>query len=136
AAPEAIRALSRALELIAGDDPQRYELLNLRRQTYDLLGDRAPEAADLAEMERLAVMSGNLKRQAEVAAEHTRSCLVTGAYERAVSLSMQSENLAKEADDITLQARSLSYRGNAAMFLGEYDDARAHLEQALDLANS
>lgn len=136
AAPEAIRALSRALELIAKDDPERYELLKLRRQTYHLLGEREPEMADLAEMEQIAKSSGDLYRRAEVTIECVHTFHITGAYEQAASLSAEGLRLAEEAGDIPLQAQALLHRGNATMFLGDFDEARGYLEQALELADS
>jgi tetratricopeptide (TPR) repeat protein len=135
AAREAILALGRALELTPAEDSlKRYDLLTQRRQVYHLLADRTQEADDLKELGRLAAALDDLSRQAEVAVDWTRFHLVTGAFDQAVIASEGAERLSQQAGDSVLQARALSYRGNALMFLGNYDDARACLLQGLELA--
>lgn len=137
AAPEAIRALSRALELTPAEEPAgRFDLLGRRRQVYHLLGDRAAEAADLAEQARLAAAMEDEHCLAQVAVEQVRFQLVIGAYDEALAMSTRAQTLAEASSDAELKARALAGRGNVLMLLGEYDEARAALESALELARS
>jgi tetratricopeptide (TPR) repeat protein len=137
AAPEAIRALSRALELTPAEDlDRRFDLLDQRRQVYHLLGDRTAEAADLAEQARLAAAMEDQRCLAQVAVDQVRFQLVIGAYEEALTLSARAHTLAQASTDSTLMARALAGRGNSLMFLGEYDEARAALESGLEVARS
>ena len=135
AAPEAARALGRALELTPSDEKAtRYELLNLRQKMADLLGDRPTHLADIEEMKQLAAALGDLRRQAEALLEETRYNQITGAYENALSVGERALLLAEEVGDVPLQARAQSSQGSAQLFLGDYDSARDHLERSLALA--
>ena len=59
---EAVRYLSRALELTPGDERrERYELLLARERVRDLLGQRDAQQQDLAELEVLAGWAGHRK---------------------------------------------------------------------------
>ena len=137
AMPEAIRALSRALELTPAEDrAARFDLLSQRRWLYHLRADRPLEIADVEEMKRLANEMGDISRQAEVAVEETRYHLSTGSFEQAIASSGIALDLAERARDVTLQARAHAYRGNCVMFLGDYEAARADLSRALELAQA
>ena len=135
AAPEAVRAFSRALELTPDDDHAgRYKLLAERLKMADLLGDRPAQLADIEALKRLATALGDQRRQAEALLEETRYHQITGAYENASAVGERALLLAEEAGDIALQARAQSAQGSAQMFLGDYDAARAYLERSLPLA--
>ena len=137
AAPEAVRALSRALELVPADDlATRYDLLSERRKVYHITGDRALEAADLADLERTAAARGDERCQAEVAGAQAIYFMSIGEYEQASTASTRSYALAESAGDVALQAQAISRNGNSLMFLGDYEAARANLERALSLARS
>jgi class 3 adenylate cyclase/tetratricopeptide (TPR) repeat protein len=137
AAPEAIRALSRALELAPPEDlAAQFELLTQRWKVYHLLGDRAAEAADLARQAQLAEIMKDDHCLAQVAVDQARFQLVIGAYEEALTLSARAQTLTEATSDGALKARAMASRGNSLMFLGEYDEARAALEGALELARS
>ena len=135
ATAEAIRAFSRALDLIpAEEQARRYDLLLDRRRIYHLLGERQQEAADVAALRQLADALDDPRRQSQAALETTRYYLATSAYEQALQTSAAATAAAVQAGDIELEARAHSLYGNALMFLGDYDGARAAMQHGLNLA--
>lgn len=137
ATPEALKALSRALELTPPEEAvTRYDLLRQRWEIYHLQGDRASEAADLDEMERLASQMANAGRQAQAAVDKSTYYLSIGEYDDVLLVGEQARNWDDPAFDASLQARIYTNCGHALVFLGRYEEARHRLARALELAQA
>ncbi len=129
---EATQYLSRALELTAAA-PLRYELLALREAIYRRRGERAAQAADLAEMTALAAASGDEDAIFETLRREIllRRALGERAAESALIAALQSR--AAEAGSPRRQAVALETEAEHLLLVSRYTDARAALERALTL---
>lgn len=135
ATAEALRAFSRALDLLPPDDhAARYGLLLERQRLYHLLGERGAEVANLEALRHAVDVLGDPRRQAQVNIEYAAYYLATSAYERALEAAQASAALARAAGDVELEAHAHARHGNALMFLGDYDGAQASLQLSLDMA--
>jgi predicted ATPase/class 3 adenylate cyclase len=134
---EAIRALSRALELTPDEDlATRYELLLQREAIYYRQGERAAQAADLDALERIVAAESPLEQQAEVALRRTVYLLLVGEYTASISVAEQALLLAEALHDNERQARGLHGLGVGHMHLGDYGQARDYFQRALQLAGA
>lgn len=134
---EAIRALSRALELTPEEDvATRYELLLQREAIYYRQGDRAAEAADLEALEQIVADSGTPEQQAEVILRRAAYLLLLGDYPAGITAAEQALPLAEATSDKERQARGLHNLGIAHMHLGQYQPAQTYLRRALQLAEA
>jgi DNA-binding SARP family transcriptional activator len=133
----AVGFLSRALALTApGEDADRYDLLLARHDIYHLLGDRAPQAADLAELDRLAAASGDLGQRAAVALRRARYAEATSDFVAAGQAATQAAGLARDVGDAELLARSTLARGNSLWRQRQFPPARRELHEAVALARA
>lgn len=132
---EAIAYYSRAVDLTPQDQlEERYALLLDREQVYNLLGERAPQAQDLAALEALAQSLGEVNKQAEVSLLRAKYALQTSDYAGTVAAADRAINQAETPQGISLQAASHLVWGIAALWQGDSETGRQHLEQARDLA--
>lgn len=129
---EAITYLSRVLVLLPTEEWQnRLAALRVREQVYDLLGERAAQAADLADLATLAADLKDDDTQAQVTLRWSQYHRVTGDYDQAVAAAAQALTLTAQ-DEIAAQAH-LAW-GEALLLRDDYADARERLEQAITLA--
>ncbi|HEY1409899.1 MAG TPA: tetratricopeptide repeat protein, partial [Promineifilum sp.] len=132
---EAIRALSRALELTPQEDrASRYELLENRCQTFHLLGDRTRQLADLEELERLASEMGEPRRMIQAAASKSMYLLSTGDYEQVLANHRTADQWLDRADVPSLKAQLHKHSAHALVYLGQYDEAKRYLSLVVELA--
>ncbi len=146
---EALRYLSRALELTPQDDlTERYAILLSRERVLDLQGEREAQREDLVALEHLAKAldeggdgNGNesekqptTERQMEVALRWARYTYALGDYPATISAAQKAIRLAQVAQDTNREATGHLWWGRALRHLAEYEPARLHLEQALTLA--
>jgi class 3 adenylate cyclase/tetratricopeptide (TPR) repeat protein len=137
---EAVRTLSRALELAPQDAHDlRFRLLLARQGADDLLGDRRAQAGDLQALEALAEILDDDRRRAQVALQRGSFSLYTGDYpaarralESAVGWIQTGLQPDDEAPSLLVDAHILL--GDVARRLGEAETARQELDYALDLA--
>jgi class 3 adenylate cyclase/tetratricopeptide (TPR) repeat protein len=137
---EALTYFNRALDLTAGDTRERLAVLLKRERVYDLLGKRAEQRADLAELTRLAGQFDNAPfLRAQTATRQAQLEIDVGDYAaaqaqaQAVIQAIETEaNLRSQSPDLLVDALLLEAR---AMFLaGQVIAARPQLEAALTLA--
>ncbi len=137
ATTEALHALSRALELTPPEEfAARYDLLRQRWEIFHLQGDRASEAADLDEMERLALQMADAGRRAQAAVDKSTYYLSTGEYDDVLLVGEQARHWADPAFDASLQAQLHNNCGHAFAYLGRFDEAHDSLTRALELAQA
>jgi class 3 adenylate cyclase/tetratricopeptide (TPR) repeat protein len=149
---EAIRYLSRALELTPEDDPVgRYEVLLAREEVYHLRGRREEQASDLATLARLAEQLDSPLPKATVALRQATYARHTGDLGQAIASAQAAIAAAiaattasvQEVTDPAGQAESVRSEisgqivwGEALLWQGEYQSAQDHLTRALEAARS
>ncbi|NJM08432.1 tetratricopeptide repeat protein [Candidatus Gracilibacteria bacterium] len=126
----ALTYLSRALEL-SSDDELRNDLLWLRVQVYERIGERAAQADDLHALAELAQRSANPLRQMQVANAWGAYYWDVSDYPAAIAALEEAEALALAHGDRAGHARSLTLRGNVLEYRGELQQARDYFERAL-----
>ncbi len=131
---EALRYLSRALELTPSDEHrERYELLLSLEKVRDLLGRHDAQREDFAELERLADELG-LEEQAELKVWLGRVRWETAAYTEAWQLFEAALELARVAGDQRLEAQALEGLGQVGYMQNKSVDAESLLQESLELA--
>lgn len=134
---EAVAYLSRALALSPGEDlPGRYDLLLDREGAYDLVGDRAAQAADLAELQALAEALDDRRRQAETALRQARYALETGDYAASAVAAQNAIRLAGKSADALVEVEGHLLWGQALWRQSEFQASQALLEKAVGLARA
>jgi adenylate cyclase len=140
---EAVRYLGRALELTPETDhAERYALLLIRERAYHRQGRRDLQCQDLADLRDLAALLQDGQRQAEVALRLSDYHRVTGNYNAASEVARAAVELARVLDrekldrDVYNEAAGHLRWGKALLRQGEYQAARAQLEQAQTVART
>jgi predicted ATPase/class 3 adenylate cyclase len=139
---EAIRFLSRALELTPpADRENRYALLLEREKVHSLQGNRPAQAQDLELLESLAATAGEdspqeAVRQAEIAMRRSGYAEAVGNYPAAVRSAQEAIALAQTAGDTGLEATAHRGWGVVLWQQGDNPAAHEHLQQALQLAHT
>lgn len=131
----AVAYFSRALVLTPADEAAtRYSLLLAREAVYEVLGERAAQAEDIAALAQLAAATGNLRWRATVALRQARYARALDDYPRALQAAQTATHLAAQCADSLLETQSLRIWGTILRQQGEFDAARQRLEQALAVA--
>jgi tetratricopeptide (TPR) repeat protein len=134
---EAIAHYSRALALLPEDDlAARCALLLDRERVYNLLGDRDAQSGDLDVLQTLVKELGDPGTQAEVALRQATWAEATGDYPLAIASAEQAVALAREAGEEQCVVSGQLVWGQAFERQGNYDLARDHWAEALDLASA
>lgn len=132
---EALQNYSLALDLI---DPsvvvERCELLLAREALYNWRGEREKQAADLAELAKLAGQRGEAVFSAEVALRRAEHARLTGRYADALGFVEQAASWATSAGDPALIAQSHYLRGRVLYRQSRYPEAQAAFEESLALS--
>jgi class 3 adenylate cyclase/tetratricopeptide (TPR) repeat protein len=132
---EAVRYLSRALELTPENAyGNRYMLLLTRAQVYDVQGERAAEAQDLAALTTLANALNDEQRKAEVALRYAAYHEATSDFPAALKSARGAIQWAKRASSSEQEIAGLIAAGRALWRQGKFEEARQYLVEALDLA--
>src|SRR5262249_12944809 len=127
---EALGFLNHALQL-ASEPSTRYELLWLRQEIHDRIGDRRAQQDDLTQLQLLVEQGDDLVRKARVSnawADYHRN---TSNYLAAIDAVQRAWAFAQQAQDLAAEARSLTLWGQVLEHQGAYQGAREHYEQAL-----
>ena len=132
---EAVTFLSRALELTPEVDyAERYAILLLREQVFDLQANREANEADLITLAQLAELLEDERRQAEVALRTSQYAESISDYSAAITAAQQAVKLAKKTSDQYKEANGYSLWGAALRRQGEYEQALERFESGLSLA--
>ena len=129
---EALSFLERALQL-AQDPAQRYDLLWLRMELHDRVGDRQAQQADLAQLQTLAAEHDDFKRQAQLANAQADYYRNMSDYPAALETLQRARALAQQARDPAAEARSLTLWGQVLEHQGAYREAKDYFQQSLVL---
>ena len=133
----ALGFLTRALALTQpGEDAERYDLLMARQVINHLLGERDAQAADLAELERLAEVLQDASKHAAVALSQSRYAEATSDYATAAARAELAAGWAERAEDAALLARSALAWGNSLWRQRQFSAAQRQLQQAVAQART
>ena len=127
---EALSFLNRALQL-ASDADKRFELLWLRMEVHDRIGDRQAQNEDLAQLEALAEQSADVRRRAQLANARADYHRNVSDFSAAIAQLQRARTLAQEARDSAADARSLTLWGQVLEHQGSYREAKDYFAQAL-----
>jgi class 3 adenylate cyclase/tetratricopeptide (TPR) repeat protein len=112
---------------------ERYDLLSGRERVNSLLGEREPQAADLAELRALAAETGDDRHPAEVALRDFVYHEAVSDYPAALGAAQEAVRLAERQGNHDQEIEGLVDWGIAQWRQGEFVVARSCLEQALAL---
>lgn len=133
----ALGFLARALALTQpGEEVERYDLLMARQAINHLLGERDAQAADLAELQRLAGVLQDASKHAEVALGQSRYAEATSDYATAADRAELALGWAERAEDVALIARSALAWGNSLWRQRQFSAAQRQLQQAVAQART
>ncbi|MGD2148380.1 MAG: GAF domain-containing protein, partial [Anaerolineae bacterium] len=118
----------------AGDRETTFALLEGRAECRRHLGDLAAWEADLAAMARLAGELGDVSRQIRVLNQTVGLRLYQGRLDEVRQVAEKAVALARDWDDVTLEADSLLSLGWACTALSDWSPAQKALERALHLS--
>lgn len=132
---EAIDSLTHALRLIPAEDAQkRFDLLFDREHLYDLIANRDGQTRDLAELQRLAAVTGREDWRALAHLRRANLAETTAQYNIALTEARAAAALAQTAGDAALRAAALRLMGRAAWWQGSLWRSRRYYTQALAAA--
>jgi predicted ATPase/class 3 adenylate cyclase len=134
---EALRYLSRALELTPADDQaEQNRILLLREKVYDVQAARSPQAEDLDALVALAEQLDDDAWRAEIGLRRANYASVTGDYPAAVAAAQQAVALAQAAGEVASEAAGYLGWGRALWQQADYDGAHVQLDRALARARA
>jgi len=134
---EAQRLLSRALELTPESDAAgRFELLLVREKAFDLLGQREAQLEDVTVLERLAEALNDDNKRCEAALRRANYSEVINDFPASALAAKRAAALAEATNRIDHQAESHLAWGHALQGYGSPEEAKLHLELALQLAEA
>jgi tetratricopeptide (TPR) repeat protein len=132
---EAVTYISRAYDLTPTDSLQeRYDLLLLREQVNNLMGNRQAQQADLDLLAQLADALGGKQisyQQTEAMLRGGNYAEVTSDYAVAIDAAKRVVHLSWETQDARYEAAGYLLWGKALLRQGSYSESLAKLEQAL-----
>ncbi len=132
---EAVRYLSRALELTPEDDqPGRYSLLLAREKVHDVRGEREAQIQDLQALMALAEASNEDRLRAEAALRQAHYAHVTSDWRAAITAAQRGVTLAQASGDAQSEALGYLQWGQSLTMQGDLAGARAKIEQSLALS--
>jgi predicted ATPase/class 3 adenylate cyclase len=132
---EALSAYGRALDLLPSQLlPQLWSVLAERERVYDLLGRRAEQAADLDQMEAIAVQLQDGGCSAETLLRRSQLALAQGVYATATSSAQRAAELAQVHSEAKIQAAAWLQLGQVMLRQGEYAPALEQMRSAWRLA--
>lgn len=133
----AIRYFGRALNLTPQDALEaRYKLHLGRQGATDILGQREPQAKDLAVLVEIADTLGDPHKSAVARFHQARYSHLIHDYPAALAALEQTIALAKQANDVATQVTAFQTWGWVLQSQGHYQAALDKLEKALSLART
>ena len=131
----AIDTYTHALKLTTpGEREAMFQLRLAREELYHLLGNRAEQARELDAMRQLADDMQDIGKQCEVELCRSRYCEAIGQYAQAGSAARAAVGLAEAVADTHRLARAHLAWGAGLRRENLFDDALAHLQTAVNLA--
>jgi len=128
---DAIRYLSRCLELTVADDTEtQFNLLLIREGVYAHVGNREAQGEDLAQLEQLADTRQQVGEQSEIA---WRQAGYSHNPEDKLVLSQKAVDLARTAGDKGKEGRGEAMLAWVRYSIGEVDISRIHTQRAITL---
>jgi predicted ATPase/class 3 adenylate cyclase len=132
----ALSYLGKALALAPEDDyAGRFDLLFVRKQVYDLLGETEAHKQDMTSLMALAEYLDDTRRS-QAALSRSKYALEISDYPAALAAAQQAVAFARLAGADEYEARGYLQWGNALHNQGNLAEARAQYEQALTLAQA
>ncbi|MFN8441689.1 MAG: AAA family ATPase [Caldilineaceae bacterium] len=132
---DAVRYLSRALALsTAAEGAASFRLLLAREQANDLLGRRQAQVEDFAALEALQAKLTDCNQIALFHLRQARYARLTNNYPTAIHFAQSTIALAKQADDLVIEAQAHNLWGRTLWQQGDYSEARRQLRVGLALA--
>ncbi|MGN6610179.1 MAG: ATP-binding protein, partial [Angustibacter sp.] len=119
---EAVRLLSRGIELASGAEPAlRFDLLSAREQVHDRMGERTSQLADLDAMAGVARELDDPRRQVVLLTSRSQSAFENSEYDSASRSAREAAEVAsraglvrEEADALLWWGKSLTWHGHNA----------------------
>lgn len=133
---DALRFLTRALDLTAPEDNRRHiDLLFARERVYHILGDRNGQEQDLRQLNPLLAASNDAQQRLQFNLRSVQRAGLVQQYAQAASTLAEAMHLAEEMQDVRAQAECYRMLGRILVQQGKYREARAEIERALELLN-
>jgi predicted ATPase len=126
----------RVLKLAADDDPRRIEAHEALEGIYRHQGRRAQRRSHLLELRRLARAEARPSSVALALARTARFDFDDGHLARGLPVAKQAADLAREAQNATLEVDALTVLSEILRDLGDVRGALAACEQALEVAQT
>lgn len=131
---DALRYLSRALELTPTDDLEsRYDILKAREEFYKLRGNQDPRRDDIEAMLDIAKELGDDTKHAETRLIYGEYYLEISEYDDAEMQLKKGLKLARNVDDSRLLAEGLRHQAALVAIQSDLESTIPLLEQALAL---
>jgi class 3 adenylate cyclase/tetratricopeptide (TPR) repeat protein len=131
---EADQLLGRALGLVTEDPLLRFDVLAIREDMHDRVGDRDAQQLDLTEMGELIERFDDPGRLASYRTARSRACFALSRYDEAEDWAEQAADAAGDGDLLAELALAHLWQGKALVWHEETDEARIVLDGALDEA--
>ncbi len=131
---EADQLLGRALAQVSDDPVFRFDVLTIREEMHDRVGERDAQQLDLTEMGELSERFDDVARLANYRIARSRACFVLSRYDEAGDWAQQAADAAQAGDLPGELAQAHLWQGKALVWHEETDEARIALERALDEA--
>ena len=133
-----LNSIAHALRLLDGDDDavlaSRWRLLDVRERTYELLGKRVEQRADLDALRQLAERLGDDRLSAEVATRRSVLAGRSGDLPGQESAAREGMALAERCDDTPLRLNAMRLLADALARQGDLVAGEAMARQGLDEA--
>ena len=132
------RALALLTALPAGPGPSalRWQLLERREYTFNLLARRAEQRAAIVALAAEADAVADDRRRAEAANRLSRLCCQVGDYAGQQAASRKALILSEQAGDTSLYLRALRELGDSHCKRGDWDAGQRVTQQCLELARA
>jgi len=115
------------------DRAWQYKTLLARERVYNMLGERAAQAADL---EQLTELAETIEEKTAVSLRYSNYHNEVANYEAALTIAAQAHQWAMESGDAASQAQAMINSGRAYMRQGEYDSAREQYQHAYEVSEA
>ncbi|MBK5107380.1 MAG: tetratricopeptide repeat protein, partial [Anaerolineales bacterium] len=133
----ALKLLGHALELIPVLDlEERYACLCARVQVYSLLGSRAEQEQDLAQLVELAPQLDDQHRRAEVAMLQATAASERSNYSEVILHAQEVIDLSQSVQFPEIEIKANILWGRALLSQGDYPGAEQRISTASQLANA
>ncbi len=131
---EADQLLGRALELAQDDAVFRFDVLTMREEMHDRVGDRDAQLLDLTEMGELSERFDDAGRLAGYRTARSRVSFALSQYDEAEDWAEQAAEAAEAGDLLGEAALAHLWQGKALVWHEETDAARMALDRAIEEA--